>query len=212
LYDPYEESEQFVRPQRRLLILSKKSDAQIMRKLLLLIYYGFAWHLPSQPMPGWKFAYAVRRFLVKRIFQSCGEGVVVKQHAYFGDGNTLNVGNRVRIGINSRIDRDVTLGDDVMIGQDVVILTSGHAYEDPTVPINQQGAAKSRPVKIGRDVLVGTRVVILPGVEIGEGSVIGAGSIVRSNIPPFSVAAGNGARVFWKRGQFLKKTHSKLEG
>jgi len=182
-----------------------------MRKLWLLIYYGFAWHLPSQPMPGWRFGYAVRRFLVKGIFQSCGEEVIVKRHAYFGDGSTLQVGNRVRIGINSRIDRDVILEDDVMIGQDVVILTSGHAYEDPTIPINQQGEAKSKPVRIGRDVLVGTRVIILPGVKIGEGSVIGAGSVVRSNIPPFSVVAGNAARVFWKRGQFLKKTRPNAE-
>jgi maltose O-acetyltransferase len=139
-----------------------------MRKLWLLIYYGFAWHLPSRPTPGWKFAYALRRFLVKRIFRSCGEGVIVKRHAYFGEGSTLQVGNRAALGINARIDHDVTIGDDVMIGPDCVIMTISHAFEDPSVPINQQGAAKRMPVWIGRDVFIGTRVIILPGVKIGE--------------------------------------------
>lgn len=171
-----------------------------MKAPYLFVYYAFAQHFPTQPMPGWKFGYAFRRFLVKRLFRSCGKDVIVKQHAHFGLGATLRVGDRAQIGMNSRIDRDVTIGDDVVMGPDVVIMTASHAFEDPTVPVNQQGAAERKPVCIGRDVWIGTRVIILPGVEIGEGCVIGAGSVVTRSIPAFSVAAGNPARVVRKRG------------
>lgn len=172
-----------------------------MRKIYLIIYYALAQHLPSHPMPTWKFSYAFRRFLVKRLFAVCGDGVVVKDHAYFGDGGTLRIGYRAVIGINSRIDHDVTIGDDVMMGPDVVIMSGGHAFEATDISINQQGAIERKPVVIARDVWIGTRVVILPGVEIGEGSVIGAGSIVSRSIPPFSIACGNPAMVVGTRGE-----------
>ncbi len=174
-----------------------------MRRLYLLLYYGFAQHFPTQPVPGWKLGYALRRFLVSRIFRSCGTGVNVKKHAYFGDGATLEVGNRAQIGANSKIDHNVYIGDDVLMGPDVVIMTGGHEFEDPSVPINKQPESPPRPVRIGRDVWIGTRVVILPGVEIGEGSVIGAGSVVAKSLPPFSIAVGVPAKVVRRRGERL---------
>lgn len=174
-----------------------------MRALYLLLYYAIAQHFPTQPMPGWQFGYAFRRLLVKRLFRSCGEGVIVKQHAYFGLGSTLRVGNRAQIGMNSRIDREVTIGDDVVMGPDVVIMTASHAFEDPSIPVNRQGAAERKPVSIGCDTWIGTRVIILPGVEIGEGCVIGAGSVVTRSIPAFSISVGNPARVIRKRGSRL---------
>jgi maltose O-acetyltransferase len=171
-----------------------------MRKIWLVLYYALAQHFPTQPVPGWKLGYAIRRFLAKRIFRACGADVIVKQHAYFGDGGTLCVGDRAQIGANSRIDHDVEIGDDVVMGPDVVIMTASHAFEDPARPINLQGAVARRPVRIGKDVWIGTRVVILPGVDIGDGSVIGAGSIVTKSIPPYSIAVGNPARVVRQRG------------
>jgi len=152
-------------------------------------------------MPSWKFGYALRRFLVKRIFASCGDGVIVKQRAYFGDGRTLRVGHRAQIGGNSRIDHDVTIGNDVLMGPDVVMISGGHAFETPDLPINQQGSIERRPIVIGNDVWIGTRVIVMPGVEIGDGAVIGAGSIVTKNIPPYSVAIGAPAKVIRRRGQ-----------
>jgi maltose O-acetyltransferase len=172
-----------------------------MRALCTLIYYAVAQHFPTQPMPSWRFGYALRRLLVKRIFASCGDGVIVKQRAYFGDGRTLRVGHRAQIGAHSRIDHDVTIGDDVLMGPDVVMISGGHAFEMPDVPINRQGSVERRPIVIGNDVWIGTRVIIMPGVEIGDGAVIGAGSIVTRNIPPYGVAVGAPAKVIRMRGR-----------
>jgi maltose O-acetyltransferase len=182
-----------------------------LKKLWLLIYYGIAWHLPAQPVPGWRFAYAFRRFLVKRIFQSCGEGVIVRRHVDFGRGETLQVGNRVNFGDNAWIGPEVIFEDDVLIGAQCAIVTTGRNYEDPNVPINEQGSAKIRPVRIERDVQLGLRCIVLPGVTIGEGSVIGAGCILRTNIQPFSIAAADTPRVFMKRGGAQKKAASQAE-
>jgi len=173
---------------------------KIPRKLALALYYGFACHLPTQPVPGWRFAYWLRRRLVENIFDQCGVDVIVKRSAYFGNGAGLRVGDRTQIGHNSRIDHDVSIGSDVVMGPDVVIMTIGHAFQDRQRPINQQGALPRRPVKIGRDVWIGTRVVILPGVVIGEGAVVGASSVVTKSVPPFAVVAGNPARVIRWRG------------
>jgi maltose O-acetyltransferase len=153
-------------------------------------------------MPSWKIGYVFRRFLAKQIFASCGDGVIIKQHAYFGDGRTLRVGHRAQIGTNSRIDHDVTIGDDVLMGPDVVMISGGHAFETPDIPINQQGSVERRPIIIGNDVWIGTRVIIMPGVKIGDGSVIGAGSIVTKDVPPYSVAVGAPAKVIRIRGQY----------
>jgi maltose O-acetyltransferase len=177
--------------------------SNLSRKVSLLLYYAFAQHFPTQPMPTWRFGYALRRFLAKRILEYCGEGVIVKQHAYFGDGRQIRVGDRSQIGANSRIDHEVTLGNDVVMGPDVVIMTNAHAFEDPTIPINQQGALPKRPIRIGNDVWIGTRVVILPGVTIGDGSVIGANSVVTRDIAPYSIVVGSPAKVIRKRGSML---------
>jgi len=61
-----------------------------------------------------------------------------------------------------------------------------------------EGGAAARPIRIERNVWIGFDVCVLPGVTIGEGSVIGARSVVVENVPPFSVAVGNPARIIRK--------------
>jgi len=58
--------------------------------------------------------------------------------------------------------------------------------------------APAKPIRIGRNVWIGFDCVVLPGVTIGDGSIVGARSVVTQDVPPFTVVAGNPARVIRK--------------
>jgi acetyltransferase-like isoleucine patch superfamily enzyme len=106
---------------------------------------------------------------------------------------------RVRISANVIIDTVypelVEIEDDVFITRGVVIV----AHFEPT-PFLRQFIPKTEfgRVRIERGVYLGVNAIILPGVTVGEGSIIGSGSIVTKDIPPYSVAVGNPARVIRK--------------
>jgi maltose O-acetyltransferase len=87
---------------------------------------------------------------------------------------------------------EVAIGDDVYVGPNVVLTTAGH----PVDPVERvSGLEYARPIRIGHRVWLGASVTVLPGVEIGDESTIGAGSVVTRSIPPRSVAVGNPCRV-----------------
>lgn len=95
---------------------------------------------------------------------------------------------------------NVRIGERVLIGAGVLITDSDHHVVEPGpgekrrfmgLPLGNQ----SHSVLIGDDVFLGARSIVLKGVNIGDGSVVGAGSVVTQSIPPFSVAAGNPCRV-----------------
>jgi acetyltransferase-like isoleucine patch superfamily enzyme len=85
----------------------------------------------------------------------------------------------------------VTIGDDVLIGPNVSIVPVNHAFLRSDVTIKSQGYAASKGgIKIGNDVWIGAGCTILDGAEIGEGSVIGASSLVVGKIDPYTVNYG----------------------
>lgn len=90
----------------------------------------------------------------------------------------------------------VSVGARCLFGADTMIVDTDFHPVDPTgrsaASISE---SRSEAVVIGDDVFVGARAVILKGVSVGEGAVIGAGSVITSNVPSFSVVAGNPARV-----------------
>ncbi len=86
----------------------------------------------------------------------------------------------------------VVIGDRVQIGTGVGLLSAGH---DTSILSRQKFVEFGHPIFIEDDCWIGANVIILPGVRIGKGSTIGAGSIVTKDIPPFSVAMGAPCRV-----------------
>lgn len=94
---------------------------------------------------------------------------------------------------------EIEIGKNSMLGDKVELISGQHVYDDPTIPIKFQGSRFAKIV-IGEDVWLGAQVTVLPGVKIGDGSVVGAGSVVTKDIPRYSVAVGVPARVLRKRG------------
>lgn len=79
-----------------------------------------------------------------------------------------------------------------MLAPNVAIYTAGYTLHPQ---LRNLGYEYGRPVVIGNNVWIGGNTVILPGVHIGDNAVIGAGSVVTGDIPPWCVAAGNPCRV-----------------
>lgn len=88
----------------------------------------------------------------------------------------------------------ITIGDRVMMGPNCSFYSGRHPT-DPRVRNGTNGPEDGAPITIGDDCWLGGNVTVLPGVTIGRGCTIGAGSVVTKDIPPFMIAAGNPARV-----------------
>jgi acetyltransferase-like isoleucine patch superfamily enzyme len=104
-------------------------------------------------------------------------------------------------------DAEVLIGDYCLISWNVVLMDSYRVSLDPVQRRRElEGAAQgqprrlaanvpARPLRIGRNVWIGFDACVLPGVTIGEGAVVGARSVVVGDVPPYTVVAGNPARV-----------------
>ena len=108
----------------------------------------------------------------------------------------VTIGDRCLIGRGSGIvgHERIVIGDDVFTGHNVYVTDANHGYEDPLVPVGRQ-FGEARPVSIGDGSWLGHGTVVLPGATIGRHVVVGAGSVVTGDLPDFSVAVGNPARV-----------------
>ncbi|MCD6565046.1 MAG: acyltransferase [Bacteroidales bacterium] len=138
----------------------------------------------------------------------------VNQFAHFGENSyiypkvTISHPERVVIGKGCTIQGGsifhtvggLHLGNYVGIGRDTIILTSIHNYfSSKSIPFDNNILLK--PVIIRDFAWIGWRSIILPGLEIGEGSIIGSGSVVTKNIPPLTIVMGNPAEVIGKRSK-----------
>lgn len=124
-----------------------------------------------------------------------GRGSRIEDYAVINNGSgDVILGDDNYIGIGTVIVGPVETGCCVGIGQHVSVQGFNHGYEDVDTPPLEQEVTK-RPVRIGSYTHLNTNVVVLGGVEIGERCQIGAGAVVTKNIPPYSVAVGNPARV-----------------
>lgn len=141
----------------------------------------------------------VRAFCGKLILRYCGKNVNIEKGAQFS--SEVSLGDNSGIGINAIISSFVTIGNDVMMGPECLIYTTNHGMNRYDIPMWKQESTTPKPVIIGNDVWIGARVIILPGVHIGDGSVIGAGSVVTKDVEPYSIVAGNPARFIKKRNE-----------
>ncbi len=161
---------------------------------------------PDVPWTHWRLHFkSTAQRLCESRFARFGEGAEFRPGAYAIGCSKISLGRRVIIRPGCMFFADprdegagIEIEDDAMLGSSVHIYVANHRFDDPSRPIIDQGHYASRPVRIRRGAWVGATCVLLPGVTIGENAVVGAGSVVTRDVPPFTVAAGNPARVLKK--------------
>jgi acetyltransferase-like isoleucine patch superfamily enzyme len=115
---------------------------------------------------------------------------------------SIVVGDRSQIGAHCEIRGlgGVVLGEDVMVAHGVAIVSGEHRYSDPEVAMVYQGNELG-PVVIEDDVWLGANVVVLMNVRVGAHAIVGAGAVVREDVPAGAIAAGVPARIVgWRPG------------
>ena len=112
--------------------------------------------------------------------------IYVSESVYIGTGTTLFGHHGLEI------------GDHTLMAQNITLTPYSHIFTNPNENIRTQGG-HSKKVVIGRDVYIGMGVCVMYSGDIGDGSIIGAGSVVVKPIPAYSVAVGNPARVIKRR-------------
>ncbi len=112
----------------------------------------------------------------------------------------IQIGKGVYIGTGTTLfgHRGLEIGDDCLLAQNITLTPYSHIFDDPNRIIYSQGGHCEK-VTIGKDVYIGMRAAVMYSGNIGEGSVIGAGSVVVKPIPPYSVAVGTPAKVIKER-------------
>ena len=114
----------------------------------------------------------------------CGYGSIIQK-------NSLVLGNNVYIGNNCHLSVDhLEIDDNVMFASQVSIVGGDHRFDVVGVPIRNTGRAVRKGVKIAKDCWVGHGVIILDGVQIGEGTIVAAGSVVTKSLEPYGIYAG----------------------
>ena len=120
------------------------------------------------------------------------------------DPQNVEVGSRVSVGPYARLwaspNARLVIADDVLIGPNVIIVTANHGFAQRDVRVGDQPQIE-QDVLIGRDAWIGANAVILPGIRIGEGAVVAAGSVVNRDVEPYAVVGGVPARPIGERGE-----------
>jgi maltose O-acetyltransferase len=108
-------------------------------------------------------------------------------------GHNLYVGNNTRIGPNCTIGArsKIVIGENVTVSKYVVIETAGLDLNSENPRLMHQ----SKPITIGDEVWIGTHCIILGGVTIGKKAVIGAGTLVSKDVPPYAIVVGSPNRI-----------------
>ena len=167
----------------------------------------FIIHYPDTPL-GWKLRYKYW----KRVHQNnLGNNIQIYRGTKIGLKDKVFIGDNFTMGEYSTLaagdSEPLFVGNFVTLAKNVYVRTANHEFSNRNIPIMQQGHNSKvieynnnkYSIVIEDDVWIAVNAIILSGSHIGKGSIIGAGAVVNSKIPEYSIAAGVPARVIGKR-------------
>lgn len=126
---------------------------------------------------------------------SLGSYATIEDFATVNNGvGDVHIGEHTRIGIGNVVIGPVNIGNHIIFAQNIVMSGLNHVYEDITTPIHLQPVT-TKLITVEDNCWIGANAVLTAGVTIGQHSVIAAGCVVTKDIPPYSIAVGNPARV-----------------
>ena len=134
---------------------------------------------------------------VQRVAKSYGNNLKVNGNSYVTPNTTL--GDNVNFnGMKIQGSGKIIIGNNFHSGIECMIISSIHNYDEGNA-IPYDNTIISKDVIIEDNVWLGNRVIVLPGVTIGEGAIIQAGSVVVKDVPKYAIAGGHPAKVFKTR-------------
>ena len=148
---------------------------------------------------------AARHAVLTRLLGSVGEEVWIEPPFFCDYGAHVHIGATTFVNANCVFldSAEIRIGANVLIAPAVQLLTATHPLRaaERIVPRAERADGRSpyrthaRPIMIGDDAWIGAVTIVFPGVTIGEGAAIGAGSLVTADVPPHSLAFGQPCRI-----------------
>ncbi|WP_158521729.1 acyltransferase [Thioclava marina] len=135
--------------------------------------------------------------LARRRLAHFGKGAEIRPHVYLVATDRISLGERVVLRPNTTLmaeNAHISIGNGTLVGGNVHFYVANHRFDDPEVPIIDQGHYPARDIVVEEDAWIGANVTVLSGVRIGRHAVIAAGSVVTRDVPSFTVWAGVPAR------------------
>jgi maltose O-acetyltransferase len=135
--------------------------------------------------------------VLRSLLGAAGEGLWIEAPFFCDYGVNISFGRRCFVNYNCVfVDNNrITIGDDVLIGPAVQLYTATHPLLPEERIVEGGYLTRSLPIAIGDKVWLGGGAIVMPGVKIGAGSAIGAGSVVTKDVPERCLAMGNPCRV-----------------
>ena len=166
----------------------------------LVLYYGFAQYLPDSysPVLG-KISNWLRVVCVKNIFKKCGRIRTINRLVSFDSGRNVEMGDESGIGARTHIPSNTIIGNHVIISRDCYLWHANHKFDRTDIPLNDQGVGPTLTTVIEDDCWIGMRSLLTPGRHVYTGTVVGMGSVLTKDFPPYSIVGGAPAKLIRSR-------------
>ena len=170
----------------------------MVKKIKLSLYYLILYNLPNSRFLN--LFSKMRVFYLSKILRimKYDRSSKIEERVYISDCKNIRIGQNCRINENVFI-QGAYIGNNVLIAPNTSILSTTHIHNNINIPIVHQGETQPSPVTIKDGVWLCRNVVVLPGLCIGEGSIIAAGSVVTKDVKPYSIYGGVPAKFIKKR-------------